>query len=51
MVEHKDTDIKYIRSEENPADIMTKSYSKDDYIKHTKRITQEELCNLVETVR
>ena len=30
---------------------MTKNFSKDDYAKHTKRITERELWELVETGR
>ena len=39
MMEYKDIDIKYIRSEENPADIMTKNTSEAYFVKHIKRIT------------
>ena len=51
MVEEKYMDIKYIRSKENPADIMTKNFSETDYVKHTKRITEGELWDLMETGR
>ena len=40
MVEDKDMDIKYIRSEENPAYIMTKNGSETYYDKHTKNIKE-----------
>ena len=39
MVEHKDIDIHYIRSEDNPADIMTKNTSEADFTRHMKIIT------------
>ena len=51
MVEEKYMEIKYIRSKENPADIMTKNFSETDYVKHTKRITEGELWDLMETGR
>ena len=51
MVEDKDTEIKYIRSEENPADITAKNIPKADYVKHTKRITEGEIWELVENER
>ena len=38
MVEDKDTNIKYIRSEENPAYTMKKNCSEDNYVKHMERI-------------
>ena len=40
-------DIKYIRSEENPAGIMTKNCSEYNHIKHMKIITEGELPELV----
>ena len=40
MVEDKDMDIEYIRSEENPAYIMTKIVSKTYYAKHAHEITE-----------
>ena len=40
MVEYKGMDIKYIRSEENPAYIMEDNFPEDDYVKHTKSITE-----------
>ena len=51
MVEEKDMDIKYIRIEENPVDITTRNCSEADYVKHTKRITEGELQEPVETGR
>ena len=47
MIEDKDIDIKYISSEENPADIMTKNFYESDYIKQMKSITEGELWELV----
>ena len=41
MVEDKYMVIKYIVSKENPTDIMMKKYSGANYVKHTKRITEE----------
>ena len=40
MAEDKDMDIEYIRSEENPAYIMTKIVSKTYYAKHAHEITE-----------
>ena len=37
-VEEKDMYIKYIWSEENPADIMKNIFSEADHSKHAKRI-------------
>ena len=51
MVEDKDTEIKYIRSEENPADIMTKNCSKKYYVKHMKSITEGEIWEILENGR
>ena len=51
LVEYKYMGINYIRTEENPADIMTKNFSESDYVKQTMRITEVELWELVETVR
>ena len=39
MVEFNDIDIKYIRSEENTADIMTKNTSEADFVEKMKSIT------------
>ena len=33
MVEDKDMDINYIRSKQNPADIMMNNFSDSDYVK------------------
>ena len=51
MVEEKDIDIQYIRSEEKPADIMTKNTSEADFARHMRRITEDELWELVEPGR
>ena len=51
MVEEKDGDIKYIRSEENPADIMAKNTSEADFARHMRRITEVELWEHVDTGR
>ena len=51
MVEDKDIDVQYIRSEDNPADIMTKNTSETDFTRHMKRITEGELWELVDTRR
>ena len=40
MVEEKDLDIQYIRSEENPADIMTNNTLEADFARHMRRITE-----------
>ena len=51
MVEDKDIDIQYILSEYNTANIMTRNTLEADLIRHIKRITEEELWELVDTVR
>ena len=51
IVEDQDIDIKYIRIEENPVDIMMKNNSEADFVKHTKRITEGKLWNIMETGR
>ena len=51
MVEDKYMDIKYIRIEEKPADIMTNNCSEAEYVKHMERITQGELWELAEARR
>ena len=51
IVEDKDIDIKYIWSEENPAYIMMRNTSEAYFVKHTKRIIDGELWELVETGR
>ena len=43
MVEEKDIDIHYIRSEENPYDIITKNALEEDFARHMRRITEGEL--------
>ena len=43
MMEDKDIDIKYIRSEDKPADMMTKNTSEEDFIRHMKRIKEGEI--------
>ena len=49
MVEDKDVYIKYIRSEENPADIMRNNCSEANHEKYSKRITEGELWELMGT--
>ena len=44
-------DVNYIKSEENPAYIMTKNCPKAEHVKHTNRITEGEIWELVETGR
>ena len=44
-------DIKFIRSEENLADIMTKNCSEQFHAKHAKRIAEGDLREIVETRR
>ena len=51
MVEEKDIDIQYIRSEDNPVDIMTKNTLEADFPRHMRRITEGELWELVDTGR
>ena len=51
MVKEKGIDIQYIWSEENPADVMTENTSEEDFERHIKRITEEELWELVGTGR
>ena len=48
-VEDKYIEVKYIMREEKPVYIITNNCSEADYIKKTKRITEGELCELVET--
>ena len=43
MVEDRDIDIQYIRSEDKPVDITTKNTSEADFASHMKRITEGEL--------
>ena len=47
MVEGKDIDIQYIRSEENPDDIMTKNTLEADLTIHMRRITEGELWEIM----
>ena len=51
MLEEKGIDIQYIWSEENPADVMTENTSEEDFERHIKMITEEELWELVGTGR
>ena len=51
MVKEKYIDIQYIRSEDNPADIMTKNTSEAGFASHMRRITEGELWELVDTAR
>ena len=51
MVEDKDSDIQYIWSEDNPADIMSKNTSEADFASHMKRITEGELWEIMDTGR
>ena len=51
MVEDKYIDIWCIRSEDNPAEIMTKNTPEADLEIHLKRITEGELWELVDTGR
>ena len=48
-MDENDIDIQYIRSEENPYDIMTKNTSEEDFGRHTRRITGGELWEIVDT--
>ena len=43
MIEDKDMNINYIRSKENSAYIMMNNCSEDNYTKHKKSITEEEI--------
>ena len=47
VVEYKDMDIKYIGIKENPEYIMMNNCSEDYYVKHTKRIAEGELWDIV----
>ena len=49
MVEERDIDIHYIRSEQNPSDIINKNTSEADFARHMRRITEGELWELVNT--
>ena len=50
-MKEKDIGIHYIWSEENPYDIMTENTSEADFVRHTRRITEGELWELVYTGR
>ena len=43
MVEDKDIDIQYIRSEYNSADMVTKNTSEANFVRHMKIISEGEL--------
>ena len=47
-MEYKYIDIQYIRSEDKPAEIMTKKNSESDFVKYMKNITEGELWELVD---
>ena len=51
MVEDKKIANKYIRIEENPADTTTKNCSEPVQVNHTKRTTEGELWETLETGR
>ena len=51
MAEEKDIDIQYIRSEVNPAEIMTENTLEADFARRMRRITEGELWELVDTGR
>ena len=51
LVEDKDIDIKYIRSEKKTGGYYDENCSEADCVKHRKRITEGELWELVETGR
>ena len=51
MVEEKDIDIQYIRSEENPYDIMNNNTPEVNFARHIQRITEGELWEIVDTGR
>ena len=50
MVDERDIDIQYIRSEYNPADIMTKNTSEADFAGRMKNITEGEPWELLDTI-
>ena len=50
-MEYKDIYIQYIRREDKPVDIITKNTSEADFARHTKRITEGELWEIVDTGR
>ena len=49
MAEENDFYIQNIWSEENPADIMTKNTSEEDFATHMRKIAEGELWELVDT--
>ena len=51
MVEEKDIGIQCIRSEENPAYIMTKNTLEAGFVRHMRRITEGKLWEIVDTGR
>ena len=51
MEEDKDSNIQYIWSEDNRAKIMTNNTLEADFSRHTKRITDIELRDLLKTGR
>ena len=51
MLEDKDIDIQYTWSEDNPVYIMKKNNSEAYFSRHTERITEGELWELVDTGR
>ena len=51
MAEEKYIDIQYIRSEENPAYIMTKNTLEADFARHMRRTTEGYLWEFVDTGR
>ena len=51
MVEEKDIDIQYIWSEENQSEIITNNTLEAYFARYTRRITDGELWELVDTRR
>ena len=49
MAEENDFYIQNIWSKENPADIMTKNTSEEDFATHMRKIAEGELWELVDT--
>ena len=47
VVKDKDIDIKYIGSEEIPADNIMKNTSEADFVKHMKRIIEGEIWEIM----
>ena len=50
-MEEKDIGIQCIRSEENPAYIMTKNTLEAGFVRHMRRITEGKLWEIVDTGR